>query len=86
MRYIHEIDGTGQHRLGSTKYNAKSPVKESPVKWGQWAAYEVPAMLGQYLAVTEYYRGSAEFPDNNLLYRIQKDVWPLTTTLANTEE
>lgn len=82
MRYIHQIqpsDDGGKHRLGRTKYDPKSPNKESRVIWGEWASYRAPAMLGQYLAVTEYYSGSSEFPNPKFLYRIQADVWPLET-------
>ena len=77
MRYIHQFDDKGNHRLGTVKYDYGSPTKESVVRWGKWASYKTPAMLGQYLAVTEYYQGSQEFPDSKLLYRVQADVWPL---------
>ena len=81
MRYIHQL-GDNKHRLGRTKYDAKSPNKESPVIWGEWASYRAPAMLGQYLAVTDYYATSAEFPNPRFLYRVQSDVWPLETVTA----
>ena len=77
MRYIHQFDDKGNHRLGTVKCDSESPTTESAVRWGRWASYQTPAMLGQYLAVTEYYQGSCEFPDPKLLYRIQADVWPL---------
>lgn len=77
MRYIHQFDEKGNHRLGSTKYSRTASGEETKVKWGDWAPYSSPAMLGQYLVVTEYFQGSKEFPDPQLLYRVQKDVWPL---------
>lgn len=58
MRYIHQVSESVKHRLGRPKYDAKSPTKESPVIWGEWASYQAPAMLGKYLAVTEYYRAA----------------------------
>ena len=73
MKYYHQFDEKGNHRLGTVKY--KQP--EDRVRWGKWASYSAPAMLGQYLAVTEYYQGSVEFPNPEVLYRVQKDVWPL---------
>jgi len=79
MRYIHQYGENGKHRLGKTKYNPKSPTNESTIKWGEWAPWRSPAMLGHYLAVTEYYRDSQEFPNPKLLYRVQVDVWPLDT-------
>lgn len=83
MRYTHQFDAKGNHRLGRTKYDAKSPTKESAVKWGAWASYQTPAMLGQYLAVTEYYAGSVEFPDPKILYKVQQNVWPLSTETSD---
>lgn len=77
MRYIHQLDSEGRHRLGRTKYKANSPTKETQILWGEWVSYREPAMLGQYLAVTDYYKGSREYPNPDLLYRVQKDVWPL---------
>lgn len=73
MKYFHQYDERGNHRLGTSRYKS-----EDKIRWGKWASYQAPAMLGQYAAVTDYYTGSAEFPDCKLLYRIQKDVWPLT--------
>ena len=77
MKYYHEIADNGNHRLGTSKY--KRGDTTSTIKWGPWASYTAPAMLGQYLAVTEYYRGSVEFPDPTVLYRVQRDVEPLET-------
>jgi len=76
MRYYHQYDEKGNHRIGTSKYN-KDKTKPIVIRWGQWASYRSPAMLGQYAAVTEYYAGSKEFPQANKLYRITKDVWPL---------
>lgn len=71
MKYYHEYDDKGNHRLGT------STLKTAAIRWGKWASYKSPAMLGQYLAVTDYYSGSDEFPNCKVLYRVQKDVWPL---------
>jgi len=76
MKYYRQYDEKGNHRLGTTKYKRGEP--EGPIRWGEWAPYTAPAMLGQYAAVTDYYTGSAEFPDSKVLYRIQRDVWPLS--------
>lgn len=75
MKYYHQYDSCGNHRLGTSRYSAKK--KDTPIKWGKWVPYTHPATLGQYAAVTEYYDGSVAFPDCKVLYRIQKDVWPL---------
>ena len=71
MKYFHQYSDSGNHRLGT------STIKSNKIKWGKWASYETPAMLGQYAAVTDYYSGSVAFPDCKLLYKIRKDVWPL---------
>ena len=78
MKYFHQYDEKGNHRLGTSRYDQKLPGKESEIKWGEWASYQTPAMLGQKLAVTEYYRGSKEFPNPEVLYQVQSDVWPLS--------
>lgn len=71
MKYYHEYSDKGQHRLGTMA------CKSTRIKWGKWVGYTEPAMLGQYVAVTDYYTGSAEFPDCNQLYQITPNVWPL---------
>jgi len=72
MVYFHEYDERGNHRLGTRKINSEE------IRWGKWASYKEPAMLGQYAAVTDYFTGSVGFPNCDMLYRIQKNVWPLT--------
>ena len=82
MKYYHEMDAAGRHRLGRSKYAANAVNKESDITWGEWAPYSAPAKLGQLIAVTDYYEGSVEFPDPTLLYKVIPDVWPLTVVSA----
>ena len=79
MKYYHEYDERANHRLGT------STIKSEKIRWGKWTGYTSPAVLGQYLAVTDYFTGSVEFPDCKVLYRVQKDVWPLIEILPKAD-
>ena len=74
----HEYNDSGRHRI--VKYNNE---QEGQRKEGAWAAYDSPAILVhmglRYVAVTDYYTGSAEFPDCNKFYIIQDSVLPYTS-------
>ena len=74
MKYFHQFDDKGNHRLGTSR---RVNGKDTAVRWSKWFPYTSPAKLGQFVAVTDYYKGSMEFPDPTKLYRIQPDVWPL---------
>ena len=72
MKLVHEIkaDANGfLHRLVPEGTDAAA-------KRDRWVGYTVPACFwttkGVFVAVTEYYRGSHEFPDPNKIYWIQE--------------
>jgi hypothetical protein len=62
MKYFHQHDQKGNHRLGRG-------VEEGTIVWGIWASYTTPARLGNCVAVTEFCQ-STEFPDSRYLYRV----------------
>lgn len=63
MKYFHQYDRKGNHRLGRG-------VEGGMIVWGTWASYTTPARLGNCVAVTEFFQGSAEFPDSRYLYKV----------------
>ena len=67
MDWIHERDAKGfKHRL----------VRKHLNQAYEWAGYETPAIAPSgekdrwYVAVTDYYKGSPEFPDPKMLYMV----------------
>ena len=77
MKYYHEMDVTGRHRLGRSKNLVTEVSKSSDITWGEWAPYSVPAKLGTLCAVTNCYTGSTAFPDPAVLYKLYPATWPL---------
>ena len=71
MKYYHQYDEAGRHRLGTMRYKGKKVI------WGAWAAHDRPANLGKYFVVTKYFASSPLFTPH-VLCRVSTDVWPLT--------
>lgn len=72
MRAVHEFQGRGTHRLGVSKKKAGDLTQDGAWRYSRWATYQSPAVLKRgkttLVAVTNYYKGSAEFPDPSKLY------------------
>lgn len=86
MRYIHQFDGKGNHRLGFVAKQKGNLTKEEAPKWGKWAGYTAPAAFRRgkscTIAVTDYYKDSAEFPDPNKLYKVNEEKTSVTVETA----
>lgn len=66
LKLIHEYDEKGNHRL----YVDKTIPKDT-----DWVPYRTPATCRvgarKFLAVTDYYNGSVEFPNSALVYEVK---------------
>lgn len=81
MKFKHEFDANGRHRLGVSHKVKGDLTQDGPYRFGDWASYRSPAVIKlqktRYVAVSGYYEGSVEFPDPSKVYKIEESGYPV---------
>lgn len=75
MKFHHQYDKNGHHRLGVSYKKRGNLTQDADIKWGKWYGYTQIAIYPMspghcYAAVTDYHTDTHPFNDRDKVYTV----------------